>query len=254
MVPSTTDAPTYLSSAPDDISRAIARNIITLLPDRPVLQLGIGAVTEAVVSGLVDEGVHGVRFVGMGTDGMVDLFERGLVDHTPEAPAIESPDLLGTQRLMRFAHENPAVAVYPSSVAHAPNRLAQNDRLVSVNAAIEVDLSGQVNSEVVGGRQFAGIGGSIDFVEAASQAAEGIRIIALPSTTRNGERSRIVPSIGSNGIVTIPRGMVDLVVTEHGVAQLEGKTLRARAEALIEVAAPQHREALADAARKVLSP
>lgn len=245
LVPSTTDTPTYRSPELDDVSRAIARHVLDLLPERPVLQLGIGAVTEALVSALAQEGVGGLRFVGMGTDGMVELFERGLLDGGQ--PAIESPDLLGTQRLMRFAHDNPVVGVFPSSVAHSPQHLASYERLVSVNTAVEIDLSGQVNSEVVAGRQIAGIGGSIDFVEAATHSAGGLRIIALPSTTRNAERSRIVPRLDANATVTIARGMVDIVVTEHGVARLEGKTIRQRAEALVDIAAPRHRQALGEA-------
>lgn len=242
MVPSTTDTPTYRPPEPDDVGRAIARHVLKLLPDRPVLQVGIGGATEAVVAALAEERVDRLRFVGMGTDAMVDLFELGLLDG--ERLAIESPDLFGTQRLMGFAHENPVVGVFPSSVAHSPQWLAGHQRLVSLNAAVEIDLSGQVNSEVVAGRQIAGIGGSIDFVEAATNSAGGRRVIALPSTTRDGGRSRIVPRLDATAIVTIPRGMVDFVVTEHGIAQLEGKTLRERAEALIDIAAPQHRQAL----------
>jgi acyl-CoA hydrolase len=150
---------------------------------------------------------------------------------------------------MRFAHENPIVGVFPSSVAHSPQWLAKHERLVSVNSAVEIDLSGQVNSEVLAGRQIAGIGGSLDFIEAATHSSGGMRVIALPSTTRDGHRSRIVPRLGANAAVTIPRGMVDIVVTEHGIAQLEGKTIRQRTEALIDVAAPEHRQALGDALR-----
>jgi len=248
LVPSTTPTPTYHSVDPDDVSRAIARHVLTLLPDRPVLQVGVGAATEAIVTALAEAGVDQLRFVGMGTDAMVDLFERGLLDD--DRPVIQSPDLFGTQRLMRFAHENPVVGVFPSSVAHSPQWLAEQQRLVSVNSAVEIDLSGQVNSEVVAGRQIAGIGGSIDFIEAATHSTRGLRVIGLPSTTRDGHRSRIVPRLGANATVTIPRGMVDVVVTEHGIAQLDGKTLRQRAEALINVAAPQHRQALGDALRQ----
>jgi acyl-CoA hydrolase len=254
LVPSTTATPTYTPPAPDDVSRAIARRVVGLLPDQPVLQVGIGGVTAAIVTTLAEQGVGQLRFVGMGTDAMVDLFERDLLDRpTSGLPAIESPDLVGTQRLMRFAHENPVVGVYPSSVAHSPQRLARHERLVSVNTAVEIDLSGQVNSEVIAGRQIAGIGGSIDFVEAATHSAGGMRIIALPSTTRDGERSRIVPRLDANATVTIPRGMVDIVVTEHGTAQLEGRTIRQRAEALIDIAAPQHRQTLGDALRRTVT-
>lgn len=246
LVPSMTDTPVYRKADIDDVSRAIARHVLDVLPDRPVLQLGIGAVTEALVAVLADEGVDRLRFVGMGMDAMVDLYERGLLENpSGGVPALESPDLVGTQRLMRFAHENPAVGVYPSVVAHSPVRLARYDRLISVNTAIEVDLSGQVNSEVIGGYQIAGIGGSIDFVEAATHSSGGMRIIAIPSTTRDGQRSRIVASLAANTTITIPRGMVDVVVTEYGIARLEGKTLYQRAEALAAIAAPQHRAGLA---------
>ncbi len=250
MVPSTTHTPTYRSSQPDAVGQAIARHVLTLLPDRPVLQVGIGNVTEAIVTALAREGVDGLRFVGMATDAMVDLCERGLLDGV--YPAIQSPDLLGTQRLMSFAHENPVVGVFPSRVAHSPLRIADHQRLVSVNTAVEIDLSGQVNSEVVAGRQIAGIGGAIDFVEAATHSRGGVRIIALPSTTRDGRRSRIVTRLDTNATVTIPRGMVDIVVTEHGIAQLDGKTIRQRAEALINIAAPQHRQPLEAALRQTV--
>ena len=251
LVPSTTPTPTYRTAQPDDISRAIARNILSLLPDRPVLQLGIGGVTEALVTALAEERVDGLRFVGMGMDGMVDLLEQSLL--ADGGPAIESPDLVGTRRLMRFAHENPVVAVFPSSVAHCPQWLATHAPLVSVNAAVEVDLYGQVNSEVVSGREIAGIGGSIDFVEAATHSAGGLRIIALPSTTRDGGRSKIVARLDANSVVTIARGMVDIVATEHGIAQLDGKTNKQRAEALIGIAAPQHRQDLLDTLRQVVA-
>jgi acyl-CoA hydrolase len=248
LVASTTDTPVHRTAQSDDVSRVIARHVLGLLPDRPVLQLGIGAVTEALVTVLAQEGVDRLRFVGMGMDSMVDLYERDLLDHPSGGqPAIESPDLVGTQRLMRFAHENAVVGVYPSVVAHSPLRLARYDRLVSVNTAIEVDLSGQVNSEVVGGGQISGIGGSIDFVEAATHSRGGIRIIAIPSTTRDGLRSRIVATLAANATVTVPRGMVDVVVTEYGIARLEGKTLCQRAEALAAIAAPQHQAALTEA-------
>ncbi len=251
LVASTTPTPTYRSPEPDEVSRSIAGHVLDLLPDHPVLQLGIGTVTEALVNVLAEASVGGLRFIGMGMDAMVDLFERGLLEpELGDEHAIESPDLVGTQKLMRFAHENPDVGVFPSKLAHSPLRLAMFDRLVSVNTAVEIDLTGQVNSEVVGGQQISGIGGCVDFVEAATHSVGGVRVIALPSTTRDGQDSRIVPYLDANATVTIPRGMVDVVVTEHGVAHLEGKTLRQRAEALVEVAAPQHRQALADTQRQ----
>ena len=204
-----------------------------------------------MVTALAEDRVDGLRFVGMGIDGMVDLLEQSLL--ADGGPAIESPDLVGSRRLMGFAHENPVVAVFPSSVAHCPQWLATHAPLVSVNAAVEVDLYGQVNSEVVSGREIAGIGGSIDFVEAATHSAGGLRIIALPSTTRDGGRTDRGAPGTANAVVTIARGMVDIVATEHGITQLEGKTNKQRAEALIGIAAPQHRQDLLDALRQVVA-
>jgi acyl-CoA hydrolase len=177
---------------------------------------------------------------------MAELFERDLLDRDWlwGGPAISTPDILGTRRVMDFADGNPAVGVYESVTAHAPALLARRDRLVSVNSAIEIDASGQVNAEQVRGRQIAGVGGSIDFAEAASHAAGGLRIIALPSATPDGTTSRIVPRLGDGVPVSLPRAMVDVVVTEHGAARLAGLSMRERAEALAGIAAPQHRAAV----------
>ncbi|WP_048893601.1 acetyl-CoA hydrolase/transferase family protein [Mycobacterium heckeshornense] len=236
------DTPQYSSARPSAVSNRIAENIVNLLPRNPTLQIGIGSIPEAVVNTLADADLGEVRFTGMATDEMVDLFERGVIPADHDVPAIVSPELMGTQRLMRFADRNPAVGVYPSSTAHNAAILGRTPRLVSINTAIEVDLSGQVNSEVLRGRQISGVGGSLDFVDAAARSAGGLRVIALPSTTPDGSRSRIVNSIGT---VTIPRSMVDTVVTEHGVAHLDGKTSAERAEALIAIAHPDHRDSLA---------
>jgi acyl-CoA hydrolase len=243
--------PVYDAATPSPVSRAIAGHIMGLLPDRPLLQLGIGAVPEAVVMALAEHGVGGLRFTGMGSDGMVDLDERGLVErrHRDGYPPVSAPDLLGTSRLMHWADDNPSVGVYPSTLAQNPIALAARERLVSVNSAVEVDLMGQVNSERVRGRQISGIGGSIDFVEAATHSVGGLRIIALPSTTPDGTRSRIVARLDASATVTIPSALVDVVVTEHGVARLEGRSTRERAEALAAIAAPQHRDALLAGAR-----
>jgi 4-hydroxybutyrate CoA-transferase len=251
LVDSAHPMPVYEAAIPNDVSRSIARRVLGLLPDRPVLQLGIGTVPEALVAVFAEDGVDGLRFTGMASEGMVDLAERGLLDRAPRdgLPPISTPDMLGTGTLMRWADENPTVGLYPSTIAHDPVHLGGLDRLVAVNSALEVDLSGQVNSERVRGRQISGIGGSVDFCEGASSSQGGVGVIALPSTTPNGEISRIVPRLGDGSTVTIPGSLVDHVVTEHGVARLAGRTSVERAEALIAIADPRHRDELLAAMR-----
>lgn len=240
--------PTYTSSALDEISRRIAEHILTLLPREPTLQIGIGAIPEAVVASLGVADVGKVRFAGMATDEMVDLAEAGILDTGGDTPAILAPELMGSGRLMSFADRNPTVAVHPSTTAHDASFLGGIERFVSINTAIEVDLAGHVNSEVVKGKQVSGIGGSLDFVDAATRSADGLRVIAVPSTAARGTVSRIVPAIGSSGTVTIPRSMVDVIVTEYGAARLDGLSTRERAEALIAIAHPDHRAVLTEQA------
>ena len=151
LVEATEPLPVYDAATPNPVSDAIAGHIMPLLPDWPLLQLGIGAVPEALVAGLADKGIGDLRFTGMGSDGMVGLAERGLLDrrHHDGIPPISAPDLLGTSRLMEWADDNPSIGVYPSTFAQHPLVLAGRDRLVSINSAVEVDLAGQVNAERV---------------------------------------------------------------------------------------------------------
>ncbi|HVW43629.1 MAG TPA: acetyl-CoA hydrolase/transferase C-terminal domain-containing protein [Amycolatopsis sp.] len=241
--------PSYVSATPDASSRRIAEHILKLLPRDPTLQIGIGAIPESVVGSLADAGLGRVRFAGMATDEMVDLAEAGVLDTDGETAAILAPELMGSARLMAFSDRNPMVAVYPSSTAHDAEFLGGFDRFVSINTAIEVDLTGHVNSEVVKARQVSGIGGSLDFIDAATRSVGGLRIIALPSTAAGGAVSRIVPAIGASGTVTIPRSLVDVIVTEYGAARLDGLSTRERADALIAIAHPDHRAALAEGTR-----
>lgn len=246
LVESTSPMPVYSSAGPSAVSDAIAGHVLGLLPERPLLQLGIGAVPEALVAAMADRGVGDLRFTGMVSDGMVDLAERGLLarEHAEGMPPVSAPDVLGTRRVMEWVDDNPSVGVYPSTIAQNPLELARRHRLVSINSAVEVDLSGQVNSERVRGRQISGIGGSVDFFEGATHSAGGMRVIALPSTTPDGRISRIVGRLGAASTVTIPASLVQVVVTEHGVARLDGRSLRERAEALAAIAAPEHRDGL----------
>ena len=236
------------------ISDRVAEHVLTLLPDRPTLQLGIGAIPEALTAFLVDSGLRDVRFVGMANDAMVPLFTDGVTPWSTEPrPAVLAAELMGTRQLMEFAHHNPAIVVRDSRFSHAPQELARIPRLVTVNSAIEVDLAGQVNAELVGSRQISGIGGSADFVESGFGSPGGLSLIALPSTTPNG-RGRIVPRLGTD-IVSLPRHTPDAVVTEYGVAWLRGRSITERAHALAEVAHPRHQaELLASASRPQETP
>ena len=233
----------YISAEPDPTSLAIARHILNLIPRNPVLQIGIGAIPESVLAGVADADLGRVRFEGMGSEAMVDLFGRGILDPVDRepGPVLRSPELMGTARLMAFAHENPAIGLYPSSSSHDTGRLGDLGRLISINAAIEVDLRGQVNAEAIRRNPVAGIGGALDFVEAASRSHGGLRITALASASPDGSVSRIVPEVST---VTVPSSYSDVVVTEFGVARLEGLSVRERAEALLAICHPQHRDDL----------
>jgi 4-hydroxybutyrate CoA-transferase len=245
LVDSDRPIPSYAPGPPSEVASRIADHLVSLLPDAPTLQLGLGQVPEALATALLSAGVCDLRFVGMGTDAMVELSEAGLLRAGPDPLAITAVELMGTERLRRFADDDPRVGVYPSRLGHDPCWLsARFDRLVSVNSAVEIDLLGQVNSEVLRGAQASAVGGSADYVDAARASEGGLSVIALPSTTPDGRTSRIVGRLGADAVVTIPRHAYHVVVTEHGIADMRGLSVAARAEALAAVAAPAHRAAL----------
>lgn len=234
--------PVELPSAPvDDVSRRIAMHAASLIPDGATLQFGVGKVPDAILSGLShlrNLGIHS----GLINDAVVELIERGVVtnaDKGLDAGVTITNQLIGTARLYDFAHDNPAVEVRPASYTHAAGVLAKLNKLIALNSALQVGLDGSVNSETLDGVTVGAIGGQVDFVRGANASSGGRAIIALPATS-NG-RSRIVPHVET---VTTTRGDVDAVVTEWGVAELAGCSLRERARRMIAIAAPEHREAL----------
>jgi acyl-CoA hydrolase len=242
--------PCYFPAAKRDaVSDRVAQHVLALLPAAPTLQLGIGAVPEALAAFLGDTDLAGVRFAGMATDAMARLLESGFLDRgrVGGQPAISAAELMGTAALMEAAHDNPSIVLRDSRTGHQPLELGRLKRLVAVNSALEVDLYGQVNAEMLGARQVSGIGGSADFIEAGFDSDGGLSVIALPSATADGATSRIVTKLSAD-IVSLPRHTIDAVVTEHGVAWLRGRTERERAEALIAIAHPDHRPALASSA------
>ena len=195
-----------------------------------------------------DIGVHS----GMIGDSVVDLIERGVITNTHKGidPGVSiTGALFGTQKLYRFAHDNPALRLCPTRYTHDIRTIMQVKNLVSLNSALEVDLTGQVNAEAIGANHIGAVGGQVDFVRAAVLSG-GVSIIALPALGK-GDASRIVASL--SGPVTTARSDVDLVATEYGVASLKGRSLRERVRAMVAIAAPQHRETLLREARQTWS-
>lgn len=241
------DTPTclYHGAPPTPVSDRIAAHVVELLPRDPTLQFGIGAVPEAVTAALAGADLGRISVVGMGSDRLVPLFERGLLTWVGAEPPVVAVELLGTPDLFELADDNPAVEVVSSTRCHDPRWLATRPRLVSVNSAVAIDLGGQVASDAAGQRVISGVGGSFDFFEGAQWSPGGLRVLALTSMTADGRHSRVVADLGPGASVTIPRHSVDVVVTEHGVARLAGRSLAERADALIAVADPSVRDSLA---------
>jgi len=233
---------------PSALAQAIAKNIASLIPDGATLQMGIGGIPDAVLRQLVNHqhlGVHTEMF----SDGIIDLVESGVVDgekKTLHPGKIIAGFMLGTRRLYDFVDDNPVVEMHPTEYVNDPFIIARNEKMVAINSAIEVDLTGQVCSDSIGTRFYSGVGGQVDFIYGASRSNGGVPIIALPSSaTVKGEVvSKIVPTIRTGGGVVTTRSHVRYVVTEHGVADLYAKTVRQRVKALVAIAAPQFREEL----------
>jgi acyl-CoA hydrolase len=226
--------------------RAIARNVAALIPDGATIQTGIGGIPEATLALLgnhKDLGIHSE----MVPDGAIDLIRAGVVNgerKTLHPNKVIAGFVLGTKRLFDFIDNNPMFEFHPTHYCNDPLVIARNDRMVAINSAIEVDLTGQVCSDSLGQTVYSGIGGQVDFLRGAARSRGGVPIIALPSTARHGTVSRIAMMLQPGAGVVTSRGDVHYVVTEHGVAYLHGKTLRQRAEAMIQVADPKFRAEL----------
>jgi acetyl-CoA hydrolase len=240
---------------PSELSARIARNVAGLIPDGATLQMGIGGIPDAVLMELTGHkhlGIHTELF----SDGVVGLVERGVIDgerKTLHPGKIIAGFLLGTKRLYEFVNDNPVIELHPTEYINDPFIIAQNDRMVAINSAIEVDITGQVCSDSIGPRLYSGVGGQVDFIYGASRSKGGVPIIALPATaTVKGETvSKIVPVLKPGAGVVTTRNHVRFVVTEHGVAELYGKTVRQRVHALAGIAAPEFREELEKKAREM---
>jgi acyl-CoA hydrolase len=236
----------HAPAPPNDIDRRIAEHVAALVEDGATLQMGIGSLPEAIVRGLAQHGGLGVHSGAIG-DAVADLIESGAITNarkTHDPGTTVCGVLIGTSRLFGLAHGNPSIALRETSYTHDPAVLATQPRLTTINAAVEVDLTGQVNSEVAGGRYVGAAGGSLDFARGAALSSGGVPITTLRST--GGGRSTIVAQL--DGPVTVPRSEVGWVVTEFGAVDLRGLTLTQRRQRLIGIAHPDHRDALAAAA------
>ncbi len=229
-----------------EVEKKIGQYVADLIPDGATLQIGIGSIPDAVVQSL--EGKRDLKFFAMGIDSIVDCVERGLVEkffRQPGEAKIVVTEILGSQKLFDFVQENPLVEGRPINKIINSRIVGQIEKFISILGAIEVDLTGQVNAETVNGRQISAIGGSFDFLQGALFSPQGKSIITLTSTTPDGKKSRIVPYLPPGSAVTHPRHCIQYIVTEYGVADLRGKSLRERSAALIAVAHPNFREELA---------
>ncbi len=240
----------------DEVSQRIAGCIAELIPDGATMQMGIGAIPDAVLNFLGEKrdlGIHSEMF----SDGVVRLVEKGVITNARKSlhpGKIVVGFILGTQALYQWADDNPLCEFHRQEYVNDPFVIAQNDKMVAINSAIEVDLTGQVCADSIGPKFYSGVGGQVDFIYGASRSKGGVPIIALPSTTtlRDGTLvSRIVTMLKQGAGVVTSRNHVHYVVTEYGVASLYGKTIRQRAQALISIAHPDFRAEMEKQARSL---
>jgi len=235
-----------------EVQRRIGEHVASLIPDGATLQVGIGGIPDAVLAYLGDKRDLGIHSE-MCSDGVIPLIESGVINgerKTLHRGKIVIGFVLGTERLFRFIHENPLFELHPTMYTNDPFVISQNDRMIAINSAIQVDVTGQVCADSIGTRPYSGFGGQLDFIRGAGRSKGGKPIIALPATARRGAVSRIVPVLDPGAGVVTTRADVHYVVTEYGVAYLHGKTLRQRAEALIAIADPKFQDELYDFAAK----
>jgi len=234
-----------------EIDLAIGRHCAELVEDGATLQLGIGTVPDATLKALTGHHRLGIH-TEMLSEGVVDLVERGVI--TGEMKRVHPGKIvagfaLGTRRLYDFLDDNPLVQMLDIAYVNDPEVIRRNPRVTAINGALEVDLTGQVCADSIGEALYSGVGGQMDFIRAAALSEGGKPVIALPSTSSTGE-SRVVSHLKAGAGVVTTRAHVHFVVTEHGIADLFGKNLRQRAEALIAVAHPRHRDTLTSEARR----
>jgi acyl-CoA hydrolase/GNAT superfamily N-acetyltransferase len=242
----------FQQTAPDHIARAIGQLIADLIDNESTIQTGVGKIPNSVYPYLAnkkDLGVHTETF----TDGLIGLIESGVVTCRKKSlhpGKVVAAFCMGTRHLYDYIHNNPLFEFRPCQYVNDPFVIAQNERMVSINSALTVDLTGQVCSDSLGFEFYSGIGGQVDFVRGSAMSKRGKSIMVLPSTTDDGKYSRIVPYPSPGSGVVVTRGDIHYVVTEYGIAYVHGKSIRDRAMMLINIAHPDFRDELLDAAKK----
>ena len=245
--------PTIPIPQPSEVEEQIAGHIAGLVNDGACLQIGIGGIPNAVAKLLKtknDLGIHTEMF----TESMIELFNEGVITNLKKnfwPGKIVCTFAMGSQDMYDWIDDNPGVLVLKGRYVNDPYVIAQNDNMVSINTAISVDMTGQVCSESLGSVQYSGTGGQLDTHRGAIMSKGGTGIIALRSTAKKGTVSTITPALAQGSIISVPRHDIDTVVTEYGVAKLRGRTVSARANALINIAHPDFREELRAEARKL---
>ena len=231
----------------------VGQHIAEMIPDGATLQMGIGSIPDAVLQNLgnhKDLGVHTELF----SDGVIDMVEAGVITcarKTFHPGKIISGFLFGTKQIYEFAHNNPLIEMHPTDYVNDPFNIAKNEKMVAINSALQVDLTGQVCADSIGPRMFSGVGGQVDFIRGAARSKGGLPIVAFLSTAKQDTISRIVPMLSQGAGVVTTRNDVHYVVTEYGVASLYGRTVRQRAKELINIAHPRFRDELKEAGRKL---
>lgn len=238
-------------STPDHLR--VGQYIAEMIPNGATLQMGIGSIPDAVLQNLGnhrDLGIHTELF----SDGVIELVESGVITCAQKSfhpGKMVVGFLFGTQRLYQFVHNNPIIELHPTDYVNDPFNIAQNERMVAINSALQVDLTGQVCADSIGTRFYSGAGGQVDFIRGAARSKGGLPVIALLSTAKNGTLSRIVPTLTPGAGVVTTRNDVHYIVSEYGVASLYGKSVRQRAQELINISHPHFREELSRSAREL---
>lgn len=235
-----------------EVEKKIGEYCSSLINDGDTLQLGIGAIPDAVLTFLEskkDLGIHSEMI----SDGILELINKGVVTNKKKQTFVGKTlvtFIMGSRKLYDYVDNNPNIAFYPVDFVNHPIEIGKNDNMVSINSAIQIDLMGQVNAESIGYDQFSGTGGQVDFIRGTSFSKNGRSIIVIPSTAGKGKISRIVPILDEGAAITTTRNDVDYVITEYGIAKLKGKTLRERGKELINIAHPDFREELYEKYKK----